>query len=316
MTDNHLSSAAIDSILNGLLGNPFATPHASQPTVAREPVPNVPFPNPPAPQPQPQQVHSEPQRNPAQTTPVRVTHTARIAQYNNNEYRQRFSGAQWAETIANKTVSVIGVGGIGSWTALLLARFGVANVLLVDNDTVENSNISGQLYRLQDVGAPKVDAISWTIGEYSDNVSVSTHMGRVTSETGYSVIKEITVCGLDSMASRREVFNLWRRFIRGLRADERRKYLFIDGRLSFETLQVFAFRGDQEYYINKYATEYLFSDEEADSTICSMKQTSYMANMIASFISNVIVHDCMESPISTPFMIEYDSDLFDLRLLR
>lgn len=324
--DNHLSSSEIDAILSGILRSsppstsipdeflpePFSQANAAPET--RTPEPQMPF---PAPQtdvitPNP----AEPQGIvPGVPAPNRVV-SSQIFRYTENEYRQRFAGAEWAQRIADRTATIIGVGGIGSWTALLVARFGVPFIRLVDGDTVESSNISGQLYRLQDVGRSKVSALSWTIGEFSDNTGVATYATRVTGSSAPDIIQQITICGLDSMSSRKEVFALWKRVIGLKPADERKNYLFIDGRLSFETLQVFAFRGDQQYYINKYESEYLFNDNQADATVCSMKQTSYMANMIASFISNIIVHDCMNSPVTTPFLIEYDSDLFGLRVIR
>jgi len=47
--------------------------------------------------------------------------------------------------------------------------------------------------------------------------------------------------------------------------------------------------GDCESDWKRYENT-LFNDYEADSEICSYKQTSFMANMIASIITNVFVN--------------------------
>lgn len=60
--------------------------------------------------------------------------------------------------IANKTIALIGVGGLGSPIAMYLARIGLKNLIIVDNDIVDESNLSRQvLYDFKDQGKKKVD---------------------------------------------------------------------------------------------------------------------------------------------------------------
>ena len=57
-------------------------------------------------------------------------------------------------------VVVVGVGGVGSWTAEALARSGVAALTLIDLDQVSESNINRQIQALgSTVGQAKVDAL-------------------------------------------------------------------------------------------------------------------------------------------------------------
>ena len=102
----------------------------------------------------------------------------------------------------------------------------------------------------------------------------------------------IMICGFDNMEARKVFFNSWKKYVE-LRPDSEQKHcLFIDGRLAAEEFQVFCIRGDDKYNINRYDNEFLFSDSEADETICSYKQTSFMANMIGSIIINLFVNFC------------------------
>jgi len=70
--------------------------------------------------------------------------------------------------------------------------------------------------------------------------------------------------------------------------------------------------------MKEYEEKWLFSDEEAESTVCSYKQTSYCANLIASIMTNLFVNwitnQC--SPLverSLPFFTEYTAEQMFLK---
>lgn len=200
------------------------------------------------------------------------------------EATSRFSGAIWYDKIKEQDVTVVGVGGIGSWTSLLISRLGVKSLTLYDDDTVELGNISGQFYSSNDIDKFKVDAIQGAINRYSVYYNVTSINQRFEYN---SMVSPVVISCLDSMSARRTVFNAWRSAVNN--SEDKSKFLFIDGRLSAETLQVFAVPGDDDSAIRRYE-ESIFPDYEADTEICSYKQTSFMANMIASLITNVFVN--------------------------
>ena len=60
------------------------------------------------------------------------------------------------EKLAASHVAVFGLGGVGSWCAEALARTGIGELTLVDQDTVGESNINRQILALEStVGRPK-----------------------------------------------------------------------------------------------------------------------------------------------------------------
>ena len=60
--------------------------------------------------------------------------------------------------LANKKVMIFGCGGVGSYVIEGLARTGVNNFILIDNDTVSISNINRQLIATtQSIGKLKVE---------------------------------------------------------------------------------------------------------------------------------------------------------------
>ena len=69
-------------------------------------------------------------------------------------------------------------------------------------------------------------------------------------------------------------------------------------------------RGDDDYNTDRYSKEFLFSDEEADETQCSYKQTSYMANIIGGLIvnlfTNFVANEVVEGLRDLPFFTSYD----------
>lgn len=57
-----------------------------------------------------------------------------------------------------------------------------------------------------------------------------------------------------------------------------------------DELQVLCISGEDDYNIERYRNEFLFSSREAEHTVCSMKQTTYLASMIGSFIVNLFTN--------------------------
>ena len=78
----------------------------------------------------------------------------------------RLYGVDGAARIRAAHIAVIGVGGVGSWTAEALARSGVGHLTLIDLDNVAESNINRQIHALtQTIGKPKVDAMRERIAQ-------------------------------------------------------------------------------------------------------------------------------------------------------
>ena len=222
----------------------------------------------------------------------------------------RFSSAIWYEAIQSKTIILAGVGGIGSWTALLLARLRPLALYIYDPDTVDATNISGQLYSIADIYEPKVRAMNNMAHNFATYYSIYAIEERFTDTCTPG---DIMICGFDNMEARTTFFRAWKSRVESKPENERADCLFIDGRLAAEEFQVLCIKGDDTYNINRYETEFLFSDEEAEETICSYKQTSFMANMIASVMVNLFVNFVANqcNPIidrDLPFFTTYNAE--------
>lgn len=228
------------------------------------------------------------------------------------ESTSRFSGAIWYDEIHTKSIILAGLGGIGSYVSFLLSRMNPAAITMYDDDVVETANMSGQLYSAESLGLSKVTAMSDIMRKFSLYSCTYCLNERYTSD---SIDGDIMICGFDNMEARRVFFNKWKDRVNSKATNEEKaKCLFIDGRLAAEEFQVFCLIGIDDFNIAKYETEWLFSDSEADPTVCSYKQTSYMANMIGSIMVNLFVNFCANLcnpiiPRDLPFMTSYDGSL-------
>lgn len=73
---------------------------------------------------------------------------------------RRLHGPEGYGRLRRARLAVVGVGGVGSWTAEALARSGVAELTLIDLDQVAESNINRQVHALEGtVGQAKVHAL-------------------------------------------------------------------------------------------------------------------------------------------------------------
>ena len=226
-----------------------------------------------------------------------------------DESTTRFSGAEWFNEIQKARIIIAGIGGIGSNVAFQLARMVPANLTLYDDDNVEVVNMAGQLFSSNNIGESKVTAIANMIYGYTSMRQVLAIQEKFTSDKEPG---DIMICGFDNMVARRVFFNSWHNHILDKPENERSKCLYLDGRLSMDTLQILCIRGDDQYNIDRYEKEFLFADYEADATICSMKQTTYLACMIGSLMVNLFTNfiaNLLDSviPYDLPFFTEYDA---------
>lgn len=227
-----------------------------------------------------------------------------------SESTSRFSSAVWYDAVRTKSILLAGVGGIGSYVAFLLSRMNPESITLYDPDIVETANMSGQLYGKKDVGFNKVDRMGEMMAEYSNYYKTVSIPERFDISCAS---QDIMICGFDNMEARKVFFHNWLQHVSSMPTEERKKCLFIDGRLAAEELQVFCITGDDEYHQIVYEKQHLFSDSEADATVCSYKQTSHCANMIGSLIVNLFVNfvanECEPLiPRDLPFLTSYDAE--------
>ncbi|MFQ6086471.1 MAG: ThiF family adenylyltransferase [Candidatus Bathyarchaeia archaeon] len=109
------------------------------------------------------------------------------------------------ERLRRSKAVVIGLGGLGTISALYLALAGVGHLRLVDQDTVELNNLHRQvLYGLKSLRYPKVEAAAERIGQVNSEVKVEPIPENVRESNVDEVIRGMNcvVDGLDNMRTR------------------------------------------------------------------------------------------------------------------
>ncbi len=95
------------------------------------------------------------------------------------------------EKLLNAKVLVIGAGGLGSPIAFYLAAAGIGTLGIVDDDTVDISNLQRQiLHFTPDLGRPKVDSAKDKLRQINPDVEVNTYRERVVPATVLDLIKD------------------------------------------------------------------------------------------------------------------------------
>lgn len=93
------------------------------------------------------------------------------------------------EALRQATVLVVGMGGLGSPVAMYLAAAGVGNLILVDHDQVDLSNLQRQIAHTTDrVGQDKVASAAAALGQLNPGCHVQTVTDKLTEQNADTLI--------------------------------------------------------------------------------------------------------------------------------
>jgi len=114
-------------------------------------------------------------------------------------------GREGQERLWRSKVAIVGLGGLGSASALYLALAGVGHLRIVDQDTVELNNLHRQiLYSLKDLRYSKVEAAAQKIKQANPEVKVEVIPESVRESNVDEIVEDVdcVVDGLDNMRTR------------------------------------------------------------------------------------------------------------------
>ena len=101
----------------------------------------------------------------------------------------RLYGNTGAEILAKSHVCIVGIGGVGSWSAEAIARSGVGTITLIDLDDICVTNTNRQIHAMSDtIGVAKVDAIGERISKINPACKVIRIEDFVTPENAFTLI--------------------------------------------------------------------------------------------------------------------------------
>lgn len=109
------------------------------------------------------------------------------------------------EKLWKSVVTVVGLGGLGSVSALYLALAGVGKLRLIDQDTIELHNLHRQaLYTFQDLRLPKVEVAAQRLHQVNPEITLEAIPENLRESNVNEIIhgSDCVVDGLDNMVTR------------------------------------------------------------------------------------------------------------------
>ena len=216
----------------------------------------------------------------------------------NLQSKTRFKDAAFLNNIALVNVLIVGAGGVGSWTTLFLDRCGFS-IEIVDFDTVSIENYAGQFYNKESLHKNKATAVVELCYSFCELSNVVEHPDAFRGMTYINNVN-VVISAVDTVEARGDVFA----FYKNLDTDNK---LFIDARLSAEFFSLICIAklynqslgiSEQEYMNN------LNNLNSLDNDVCTLRQTSHIAAMCASYITNIVCNFTA--------LLDIDVDTYDI----
>ena len=190
------------------------------------------------------------------------------------------------------SVTVIGVGGIGSPVALALAKMGCRHLTLYDPDIVEAHNLPNQFYRLADVGRPKVEALAGLLREFAD-VEVEPIPVAVVSQR----LEGVVISAVDTMVARSTI---WKECVRYRAAVP----LYVDARMGAQVCRLLSVRPADPDHVRLYEAT-LYDDEGAAQDPCTAQAVIFTALGVASLVANQVKRDARGEPVAPDVIFDF-----------
>ena len=100
-------------------------------------------------------------------------------------------GKENLEKLKKSKVIIYGIGGVGSFVCEALARAGIGNLILVDYDKIETTNLNRQIHALHStIGEQKTEAMKNRILDINPKAKVETYNNKETKEKEEELINE------------------------------------------------------------------------------------------------------------------------------
>ncbi len=114
-------------------------------------------------------------------------------------------GMAGQEKLRAARVLLVGLGGLGSPSAMYLAAAGVGTLGLVEFDTVDESNLQRQIiHGTSDIGRPKIDSAADRLREINPHVALELHRAPLDASNALDLIRayDVVVDGTDNFSTR------------------------------------------------------------------------------------------------------------------
>jgi molybdopterin/thiamine biosynthesis adenylyltransferase len=170
------------------------------------------------------------------------------------------------------SVTIIGCGAVGSFTAFSLAKMGIRQLTLIDHDEVSPENMPNQFFREEDMNRKKVVACMKILQTFDSGVLV---FPQPRPYIKGNLESDIVISSIDSMQVRKAVWH-------SVPRDKRAK-LLIDPRMAAHVVQVYSVIPSNPSSVKAYEST-LVSDNQALPDRCTARSIIYTVLHLAALI--------------------------------
>jgi len=111
-------------------------------------------------------------------------------------------GSETLAKLANTVVTVVGLGGVGSYAVEALARAGIGNFILIDFDTVGHSNLNRQIIATHSaIGKPKTEVMQARIADINPAAGITCHTAFIDQDNRQELLSgtDYIIDAIDSL---------------------------------------------------------------------------------------------------------------------
>ena len=191
-------------------------------------------------------------------------------------------------------ITLIGAGGIGSVTAIALAKMSDGTMDIFDGDLVEEVNVATQAHNTLNIGRNKADAIAELCDFQSGSCDVQSIEMRFPENDKHSMRpSEFVISAVDSIDARKAIWEDLK---------QRTGKYYLDARMSAEVFQLYVVdHKDDGWYDSILASQ---NENEIPDIACTAKATFYTACIAAGHIGKTV--RMLLTGMTPPKFLEHD----------
>ena len=190
------------------------------------------------------------------------------------------------EMLLDTPVHVIGCGATGANIALQLTKLGVPEIHIYDMDVIEEHNIANQIFRVNQIGKRKVDALKEILAAHSpyEGTVIYEHYQEVNRDyIAKNPLSGIVFVATDTMKSRKEIYDA-----AGIGNINIKRW--IEMRLDLSFIRLYSIRPANYKEHLEYVNSLYDQDEVLSVSACGISQTAFPT---ASFLASISVWEML-----------------------
>jgi hypothetical protein len=196
-------------------------------------------------------------------------------------------------------ITIIGAGGIGSWTAFALAKMGANSLTVIDFDKIEEHNIPSQMFAPEDVGRDKVSALQEIILKFTGSTPIP-FSGKVQEYAAAGLpFGKVVICAVDSLEERKVIWEIIRPILGAVD-------LYVDARMGGEQLRLLCVSPFSADSVIKYSKK-MEDPGTPDPTPCTARAIGYGTGIIGHMIASIIKKYAKRQEIEFDYMFDITS---------